>query len=171
MVRGTVKGDPGGEQRLHARMSVRIPSLPKPPSPRLFICVHTKTQRTNQKIHRPFVQVRREVSEPHEAVRLRTQQLKNLHAATRLLKRALRFLSALRRLRSQEGALGLNSAALAAGTGSGGGGGGGGAAGKGGGVADLRELAKAAQSLQVCWGWGLGALTPFVWMWFYVFQV
>ena len=88
------------------------------------------------------------MSEPHEAVRLRTQQLKNLHAATRLLKRALRFLSALRRLRAQEEILGLDAATLGAG---GGGGGGGGGPGKGAGVADLRELAKAAQSLQVCW--------------------
>eukprot|EP00752_Nemacystus_decipiens_P008545 g7632.t1 len=94
-----------------------------------------------RELRRSFARVRREVSEPHEAVRLRTQQLKNLHAATRLLKRALRFLAALRRLRAQEEVLGLDAAALAAG-------GGGGGAGKGGGVADLRELAKAAQSLQ-----------------------
>lgn len=88
-----------------------------------------------RELRRSFMRVRREVSEPHEAVRLRTQQLKNLHAATRLLKRALRFLAALRRLKGQEEALGLGA--------SGGGGG------RTGGVADLRELAKAAQSLQV----------------------
>lgn len=88
--------------------------------------------------------MQREVSEPHEAIRLRTQQLKNLHAATRLLKRALRFLAALRRLRAQEGALGLDAAAAVSGSGAAG------AAGRGGSaVADLGELAKAAQSLQV----------------------
>ncbi|CAM9928466.1 unnamed protein product [Laminaria digitata] len=104
-----------------------------------------------RELRRSFMRVRREVSEPYEAVRLRTQQLKNLHSATRLLKRALRFLAALRRLRGQDEALGLG----AGGGGSGGGGGGGGAAeaaaaaaaGRGGG-ADLRELSKAAQSLQ-----------------------
>ena len=91
-----------------------------------------------RELRRSFMRLRREVSEPHEAVRLRTQQLKNLHAATRLLKRALRFLTALRRLRAQEEALGLDPR---------GGTKGGGTSGKGG--ADLRELAKAAQSLQV----------------------
>lgn len=109
------------------------PCLQKPPTPR-------QHQPANQ--IRPPQKVRREVSEPHEAIRLRTQQLKNLHAATRLLKRALRFLSALRRLRGQEEALGLDAAALAAA-------GGGGIGSGGGGLADLRELAKAAQSLQV----------------------
>lgn len=94
-----------------------------------------------RELRRSFMRVRREVSEPHEAVRLRTQQLKNLHSATRLLKRALRFLAALRRLRAQEDALGLDP--------SGGVGGGGGGVGGGRGGADLRELAKAAQSLQV----------------------
>ncbi|CAM9423221.1 unnamed protein product [Ectocarpus sp. 4 AP-2014] len=107
-----------------------------------------------RELRRSFARVQREVSEPHEAVRVRTQQLKNLHDATRLLKRALRFLSALRRLRGQEDVLGLEAAAAAAVTGSAAGGGGVGAAGgrsaggAGGGGADLRELAKAAQSLQ-----------------------
>ncbi|CAN0456636.1 unnamed protein product, partial [Ectocarpus sp. 8 AP-2014] len=64
-----------------------------------------------RELRRSFARVQREVSEPHEAVRVRTQQLKNLHDATRLLKRALRFLSALRRLRGQEDVLGLEAAA------------------------------------------------------------
>ncbi|CAM9980618.1 unnamed protein product [Ectocarpus sp. 6 AP-2014] len=107
-----------------------------------------------RELRRSFARVQREVSEPHEAVRVRTQQLKNLHDATRLLKRALRFLSALRRLRGQEDVLGLEAAAAAAAVGGAAGGGGVGAAGgrsaggAGGGAADLRELAKAAQSLQ-----------------------
>lgn len=88
--------------------------------------------------------MQREVSEPHEAIRLRTQQLKNLHAATRLLKRALRFLAALRRLKAQESTLGLDTATVANGGVTGGASGRGGSA-----VADLGELAKAAQSLQV----------------------
>lgn len=99
-----------------------------------------------RELRRSFMRVRREVAEPHEAVRLRTQQLKNLHSATRLLKRALRFLAALRRLKGQEEALGLDA--------SGGGVGGGGGVGAGRGGADLRELAKAAQSLQVETGGG-----------------
>lgn len=90
-------------------------------------------------LRRSFMRLRREVSEPHEAVRLRTQQLKNLHAATRLLKRVLRFLAALRRLRAEEEILGLSP-------------GGGASGGAGRGAADLRELAKAAQSLQVVYG-------------------
>lgn len=90
-----------------------------------------------RELRRSFMRVRREVSEPHEAVRLRTQQLKNLHSATRLLKRTLRVLAALRRLRGQEDALGLDSTGMPKS----------GAAASG--VGDLRELAKAAQSLQV----------------------
>ncbi|CAM9898112.1 unnamed protein product [Scytosiphon promiscuus] len=70
-----------------------------------------------RELRRSFARVQREVSEPHEAIRLRTQQLKNLHAATRLLKRALRFLAALRRLRAQENALGLDPALLTGGGG------------------------------------------------------
>lgn len=90
-----------------------------------------------RELRRSFMRVKREVSEPHEAVRLRTQQLKNLHAATRLLKRTLRVLAALRRLRGQEDALGLDPTGMPKA--------GAGASGAG----DLRELAKAAQSLQV----------------------
>ena len=105
-----------------------------------------------RELRRSFMRVRREVSEPYEAVRLRTQQLKNLHSATRLLKRALRFLAALRRLRGQDEALGLGASGADGGAGGGGGAaeaaGVAAAAGRGGG-ADLRELSKAAQSLQV----------------------
>lgn len=90
-----------------------------------------------RELRRSFSRVRREVSEPHEAIRVRTQQLNNLHSATRLLKRALRVLAALRRLRRQEEALGLDENGLSS-TSSG-----------GGGMTDLTELAKAAQSLQV----------------------